>query len=65
MNSPLLFVPVHSFPLTFEQEGVGSFASFPVLFLGTEEVNTINPAAIISMTMPVSILFLVFMSAGL
>lgn len=65
INSPLLFVPAHSFPLTLEQDGVGSFASLPVLLLGADEVNTINPAAAIRMAMPVSMRFLVFMSAGL
>jgi len=65
MNSPLLFVPAHSFPFTLEQEGAGSVTSFLELLLGAEEVNTSIPAAAISMAMPVSMRFLVFMSAGL
>jgi hypothetical protein len=62
MNSPLFFVPAQSF--AFMQAGTGSFSSFLVVLYGAEDVSTNNPAAAISMAMPVNMRFLVFMSAG-
>ena len=65
MNSSLLLIWVHSFPFVFEQAGGGTFSSVLVLLTGVEEVNTSRPVVAISKVMPVNILFLVFMSAGL